>query len=227
MFELEITPGSLTLAQLRRVSREPVKLSLNKSAHAGIQRSSDTVQQIIAEDRVVYGINTGFGLLASTRIANDELELLQRSIVLSHAAGIGDLMDDSTVRLMMVLKINSLARGYSGIRLSVIEALISLVNAQMYPCVPKKGSVGASGDLAPLAHMCVPLIGEGEFSYHGQIHDAAEGLKIAGIEPVVLAAKERFGTTQWYPSLYSLYPRRFVQSRRFICRWHSDWFDVC
>lgn len=190
MYELKITPGTLTLAQLRRVSREPVKLSLDSSAHAAIKRSSDTVQQIIAEDRVVYGINTGFGLLASTRIANDQLELLQRSIVLSHAAGFGDIMDDATVRLMMVLKINSLARGYSGIRLSVIEALISLVNAQMHPCVPKKGSVGASGDLAPLAHMCVPMIGEGEFSHHGKIYDAAEGLKIAGLEPVVLAAKE-------------------------------------
>jgi histidine ammonia-lyase len=190
MFELNITPGKLTLAQLRRVSRGPVKLTLDPSSHADIVRSSDLVQQIITEDRVVYGINTGFGLLASTRIANDELELLQRSIVLSHAAGFGDLMDDCTVRLMMVLKINSLARGYSGIRLSVIEALIALVNAEVYPCVPKKGSVGASGDLAPLAHMCVPLIGEGEFSHDGQILDAAEGLKIAGLEPVVLAAKE-------------------------------------
>ncbi|MFE8730274.1 aromatic amino acid lyase, partial [Aeromonas hydrophila] len=99
----------------------------------------------------LYGINTGFGLLANTRIPVDQLEELQRSIVLSHAAGIGTYMDDATVRLMMVLKLNSLARGFSGIRLEVLEALMKLVNAEVYPLVPKKGSVGASGDLAPLA----------------------------------------------------------------------------
>ena len=104
---------------------------------------------------------TGFGLLANTRIAPEDLETLQRSIVLSHAAGIGEFMSDETVRLMMVLKINSLSRGFSGIRLKVINMLTDLVNAQVYPCVPKKGSVGASGDLAPLAHMSTVLLGEG------------------------------------------------------------------
>lgn len=150
----------------------------------------EAVQNVIREDRVVYGINTGFGLLASTRIKEDELELLQRSIVLSHSAGFGEYMEDATVRLMMVLKINSLARGFSGIRLSVIQALIALLNAQVYPCVPKKGSVGASGDLAPLSHMVLPLLGEGEMSHNDQIIPAVEGLKIAGLEPITLAAKE-------------------------------------
>ncbi len=189
-FKLNIVPGTLTLAQLRQVQQGPVELTLDSSAIPAIEKSAACVADIIKQNRVVYGINTGFGLLANTRIKNEELELLQRSIVLSHAAGFGELMDDSTVRLLMVLKINSLARGFSGIRLSVIQALIALVNAEVYPCIPKKGSVGASGDLAPLSHMVLPLIGEGEVSYKGQIYDAREGLAFANMQPLTLAAKE-------------------------------------
>lgn len=189
-YQLHLVPGQLTLAQLRQVHQHAVTITLDDSALPGIAASARTVADVLQQNRVVYGINTGFGLLANTRIKAEELELLQRSIVLSHAAGFGELMDDSSVRLMLVLKINSLARGFSGIRLSVIQALMQLVNAQVYPCIPKKGSVGASGDLAPLAHMVLPLIGEGEVSYQGQIYDAREGLKLAGIEPLTLAAKE-------------------------------------
>ncbi|NUZ10564.1 histidine ammonia-lyase [Pseudoalteromonas sp. McH1-7] len=190
MYSLNLLPGQLTLSILRQINRHPVSLSLDESAKAAIENSAETVQQVIKEGRTVYGINTGFGLLANTKIAKDELELLQRSIVLSHAAGIGELMDDSTVRLMMVLKINSLSRGFSGIRLKVIEFLAALLNAQVYPCVPKKGSVGASGDLAPLSHMCLPLLGEGQVRHQGKLIDAKEGLRIAGLAPLTLAAKE-------------------------------------
>ncbi|PCK33507.1 histidine ammonia-lyase [Pseudoalteromonas piscicida] len=190
MYSLKLIPGQLTLSNLRQINQQPVNLSLDESAKAAIESSAETVQQVIKEGRTVYGINTGFGLLANTKIAKDELELLQRSIVLSHAAGIGELMDDSTVRLMMVLKINSLSRGFSGIRLKVIEFLAALVNAEVYPCVPKKGSVGASGDLAPLSHMCLPLLGEGQVRHQGELMDAKEGLRIAGLEPLTLAAKE-------------------------------------
>ena len=129
-------------------------------------------ERVLEEGRTVYGINTGFGLLANTKIAQDELELLQRSIVLSHAAGIGEFMSPQVVRLLMLLKINSLSRGFSGIRLSVIEALITLVNAQVLPAIPEKGSVGASGDLAPLAHMSAVLLGEGQVLYQGNVIDA-------------------------------------------------------
>jgi histidine ammonia-lyase len=189
--KLNIVPGKLTLAQLRDVTRfDGIQYSLDSAAFDDINKSADAVQQVIKDDRVVYGINTGFGLLANTRIKTDELELLQRSIVLSHSAGFGEYMEDSTVRLMMVLKINSLSRGFSGIRLQVVQALITLLNAEVYPCVPKKGSVGASGDLAPLSHMVLPLLGEGEMSFRDQVVTAEEGLKIAGLEPVTLAAKE-------------------------------------
>ncbi|PYA74572.1 aromatic amino acid lyase, partial [Serratia marcescens] len=153
MKALTIRPGKLTLAQLRGVYQHPVTLTLDDNAYAPIQQSVACVERIVEENRTTYGINTGFGLLASTRIARDDLENLQRSIVLSHAAGVGEPTDDNLVRLIMVLKINSLSRGFSGIRLEVIQALIALVNAEVYPHIPLKGSVGASGDLAPLAHM--------------------------------------------------------------------------
>lgn len=190
MYQLTIKPGLLTLAQLRQISRAPVQVSLDPSCHEDIHASTKVVNDVIAENRVAYGINTGFGLLANTRIAPEDLETLQRSIVLSHAAGIGELMNDETVRLMMVLKINSLARGFSGIRLSVIEALMQLVNAEVYPCVPKKGSVGASGDLAPLAHMSTVLLGEGEARHQGKIITGEEALVIAGMQKITLAPKE-------------------------------------
>jgi histidine ammonia-lyase len=188
--KIEIDPGNLTLAHLRIIAKEPVKVKLAESCKVKINASVKTVSDVIKQGRVIYGINTGFGLLASTVIPNDELEHLQRSIVLSHAAGVGAFMEDSTVRLMMVLKINSLARGYSGIRLEVIDALIQLVNAEVYPCIPKKGSVGASGDLAPLAHMSTVLLGEGEAIHKGQTLSGLEGLQIAGLSPFTLGPKE-------------------------------------
>ena len=190
MDTLTLIPGTLTLSQLRTVYRQHVSLSLDDSAKAAIQAAEQTVLDVIKENRTVYGINTGFGLLANTRIDVDELELLQRSIVLSHAAGTGDFMSEDTVRLLMLLKINSLARGYSGIRLSVVEALIQLYNAEVYPAIPEKGSVGASGDLAPLAHMSVVLLGEGEAFYRGERIEAKQALNIAGLEPIALAPKE-------------------------------------
>lgn len=190
MHQLEITPGQLSLQQLRRVVREPVQLSLIKDAYPAIEVSANTVAQVIEQGRTVYGINTGFGLLANTRIEKHDLETLQRAIVLSHAAGTGNFMSEATVRLLMTLKINSLARGFSGVRPEVIDALIKLVNAGVYPAIPEKGSVGASGDLAPLAHMSVVLLGEGECFINGERKPAAEGLRFAEMRPLVLAPKE-------------------------------------
>ncbi|MGU3413529.1 histidine ammonia-lyase [Enterobacteriaceae bacterium C34A] len=190
MSTLNLIPGQLTLAQLLDVYRQPQTLTLDERAVPGINASVACVNAIIAEGRTAYGINTGFGLLASTRISTEDLENLQRSLVLSHAAGVGEALDDAMVRLIMVLKINSLARGFSGIRLSVIEALMALVNNEVYPCIPAKGSVGASGDLAPLAHMSLTLLGEGKARWRGEWLPAKEALKKAGLEPMTLAAKE-------------------------------------
>ena len=190
MNTMTLTPGHLSFAQLRDIWQHPVKLSLDAGAIDAINASVDCVNNIVAEGRTAYGINTGFGLLAQTRIATEDLQNLQRSLVLSHAAGVGEALDDAMVRLIMVLKINSLARGFSGIRLSVIEALIALVNAEVYPLIPAKGSVGASGDLAPLAHMSLTLLGEGKARWQGEWLPATEALKKAGLEPITLEAKE-------------------------------------
>lgn len=191
MTTLTLTPGALTLSQLRRIARDAsVQLALDPVAHAAIDTSAATVARVLSEGRTVYGINTGFGLLANTKIAPEELELLQRSIVLSHAAGIGEPMKDSSARLVMALKINSLARGFSGIRRQVIEALITLFNKQIYPVIPQKGSVGASGDLAPLAHMSAVLIGEGEAFVDGRRVHGREAMQAAGLAPITLAPKE-------------------------------------
>lgn len=190
MSTLNILPGQMTLADWRRVYEAPVKIALPASADAAIGAAVDCVNQAVAEDRTVYGINTGFGLLARTRIPGDQLEALQRSLVLSHATGVGKAIEDALVRLIMVLKINSLARGYSGIRREVLDALIALVNAEVYPRIPLKGSVGASGDLAPLAHMSLVLLGEGQARYRGEWLPATEALAVAGLEPLSLAPKE-------------------------------------
>ena len=190
MNTMTLTPGHLSFAQLRDIWQQPVKLSLDAGAIDAINASVACVNNIVAEGRTAYGINTGFGLLAQTRIATEDLQNLQRSLVLSHAAGVGEALDDAMVRLIMVLKINSLARGFSGIRLSVIEALIALVNAEVYPLIPAKGSVGASGDLAPLAHMSLTLLGEGKARWQGEWLPSTEALKQAGLEPITLEAKE-------------------------------------
>ncbi|APR05082.1 histidine ammonia-lyase [Thauera chlorobenzoica] len=190
MFDLDLQPGHLTLSQLRQAWQEPVRVRLAANAAAAIERSVACVRQVIDENRTVYGINTGFGLLAQTRIAHEDLELLQRSLVLSHATGIGEAVDDATVRLILLMKVNGLARGFSGIRREVIDALIALLNAEVYPHIPAKGSAGASGDLAPLAHMALVLLGEGKARHRGQWLAAKEALAVAGLAPLTLAAKE-------------------------------------
>ncbi len=188
--EMRLYPGRLTLQQLRQAAAQEISWHLAPSCKEAIQKSVDTVKNVIEQGRIIYGVNTGFGLLANTIIPDHELEHLQESIVLSHAAGIGDFMDALTVRLLMLLKINSLARGYSGIRLEVIEALIRLLNAGVYPRIPVKGSVGASGDLAPLAHMSTVLLGEGEVTHRGEVLSGREGMLRVGLEPIILGPKE-------------------------------------
>lgn len=190
MNALTLNPGTLDLAQLRQAYRQPLQVTLDPAAYAAIDASVACVESILAEGRTAYGINTGFGLLASTRIAPADLEKLQRSLVLSHAAGVGEALDDDLVRLIMLLKVNSLARGFSAIRRQVVEALIALINAEVYPHIPLKGSVGASGDLAPLAHMSLVLIGESKARHRGEWLPASEALAVAGLAPLTLAAKE-------------------------------------
>jgi len=190
METLTLVPGQITFDQIRAAIAGPVTVALDPLCRPGVDAAAAIVQQAIDEKRTVYGINTGFGLLARTHIDDARLRDLQRSLVLSHAVGTGPLLDDATVRLILVLKIASLARGFSGVRNSVIDALIALVNADVLPCIPSQGSVGASGDLAPLAHMSALLIGVGEARVGGAAMAAEAALARAGLAPVVLGPKE-------------------------------------
>ena len=185
-----ITPGRVTLQQIRTslANREPLELA--SGCRDAIAESQKTVRELIKRNETAYGINTGFGLLANTRISESDLSQLQLNIVRSHAAGTGKPMDAATVRLAMLLKINSLARGYSGVRPQVIDALIALYNSGGTPVIPEKGSVGASGDLAPLAHMSCALIGDGMIEIDGQHLPADSALKQLGLQPVELGPKE-------------------------------------
>jgi len=187
---LTLNPGKLTLTELRAAWTAAGPLALSAEAYPAIQASCKAVQDIVAKGDAAYGINTGFGLLAKTRIPDDKLEQLQRNLILSHSVGTGDLMSDHVVRLLMLTKIGSLARGFSGIRPVVIDTLIALYNANIMPAIPVKGSVGASGDLAPLSHMTLAILGVGPVRVNGELMQAADALKAAGIAPVVLAAKE-------------------------------------
>ena len=190
MFALNLTPGELSLEDLRRVYREPVRITLNAAAYDAIDSSTRVVDDVIKSGKTVYGINTGFGKLAKKRVSLEQLEKLQENLILSHCTGTGYTLYDEITRLIMVLKINALAQGFSGVRRELIDALITLLNKEIYPCIPAKGSVGASGDLAPLAHMSAVLLGYGQVRINGEIFDAAEGLKRAGLEPMALAPKE-------------------------------------
>jgi histidine ammonia-lyase len=185
-----IDPGRLTLAELRSIWQQPAALSLAAGANAAIAASAAAVQRIVARGAPAYGINTGFGLLAKTRIPDDQLQQLQRNLILSHSVGTGPLLDDAVVRLALALKIGSLARGHSGVRPVIVETLLAIANAGIVPCIPAQGSVGASGDLAPLAHLTLALLGEGEVRVHGRAVAARDALAAAGIAPVVLGAKE-------------------------------------
>jgi len=187
---LTLRPGAISLAELRRLSRGADTIALAEDWRAAVEQSLAAVRARLAAGESLYGINTGFGKLAKTRIPDDELGKLQLYLMRSHAAGVGTPLADSTVRLVLALKAASLARGFSGVRPVLIERLLQLLNAGIHPIVPCQGSVGASGDLAPLAHLSLALIGEGRVRVAGQEEDCAAALRSAGIEPLVLGPKE-------------------------------------
>lgn len=185
-----LTPGALTLDDLHAFWRAPRAVELDPACDGAIAASAETVAAVLREGRRVYGVNTGFGSLAKTAIADARLAELQRRLVLSHSAGVGEALTEPVVRLALLLKINALSRGFSGVRRGVINALVTLLNAQATPVIPSKGSVGASGDLAPLAHLSAVLLGEGEMLLHGERLPAAAALERLGLAPLELAAKE-------------------------------------
>ncbi|MEZ0307120.1 MAG: histidine ammonia-lyase, partial [Ramlibacter sp.] len=186
-----IHPGELSLGQLRRLcAGERLQVALAPSCRPGIAASAELVRRATEGDAPVYGVNTGFGKLATTRVAKEDLAVLQLKLLRSHAVGVGEPLGERVVRLILLLKAASLARGYSGVREEVIDTLLALHNKGLSPVIPAQGSVGASGDLAPLAHLCLPLIGEGEVFWEGERMSAAQGLERAGVKPIKLTAKE-------------------------------------
>ena len=185
-----ITPGRLDKALLQRAVSGDAKFALAGSARERIDASVRAVRELVSRHEPVYGINTGFGKLAQTRIADDQLTQLQKNLVLSHSAGVGQPLAVPVVRLMLLLKAASLAHGVSGVRGDIIDALLALLNADVLPVVPEKGSVGASGDLAPLAHLSGVLLGIGEVVVKGERMSALRGLAHAGLAPFELGPKE-------------------------------------
>ncbi|EXL08401.1 histidine ammonia-lyase [Brucella anthropi] len=187
---LVLKPGSVPLETLETIYREGLPVRIDTAFHAGVEKAAARIAEIAAGDEPVYGINTGFGKLASIRIAAGDVATLQRNLILSHCCGVGEPLSENIVRLIMALKLISLGRGASGVRLEVITLIENMLGKGVIPMIPEKGSVGASGDLAPLAHMTAAMIGEGEAFYQGERLPSAKALEKAGLKPVVLAAKE-------------------------------------
>ncbi|MCC6824290.1 MAG: histidine ammonia-lyase [Acidobacteria bacterium] len=168
---------------------------LSDDARKSVKRAADAVQTLLDRGEIAYGITTGFGAFKDKMISREEVEQLQRNIVLSHAVGVGKALDTATVRAVMLIRANTLARGHSGIRAETLELILELLNRGIHPVIPEKGSLGASGDLAPLAHFACVLIGEGEAELNGEILSGAEALGKAGLQPIVLKAKEGLALT--------------------------------
>jgi histidine ammonia-lyase len=186
---ITLNPGSVTLTELRAVW-EGAAVELHAEAWTAIDASAASIERILASGRTVYGVNTGFGLLAQTRIPDDRLAELQTNLILSHSCGLGEPLDSRIVRLAMILKAIGLGRGHSGVRRIVVERLLALVEAGALPVIPSQGSVGASGDLAPLAHMSAALLGEGEIVLGGETLAAGQALAGLGLTPLTLGPKE-------------------------------------
>lgn len=198
MEQITIDGESLTFEQVIAVAYgkpgEP-RLSLAETAKTAINRSAQAVQTLLDRGEIAYGITTGFGAFKDKIISREEVELLQRNIVVSHAVGVGRPFDAATVRAIMLIRANTLARGFSGIRLETLELMLEFLNRGVHPIIPEKGSLGASGDLAPLAHFACVLIGEGAAEIDGQVVNAVEALKRVGLSPITLAAKEGLALT--------------------------------
>ncbi len=196
MANLALNGCSLTLEDLVQAARNPdTEITLAPEAIPCIQRAADAVAKFVSEGRIAYGITTGFGAFKDRLIPPEDVEKLQENIILSHAVGTGPELPAEVVRAMMIIRTNTLAKGHSGIRLETLQLMLALLNKNILPVIPSRGSLGASGDLAPLAHMALPLIGQGEVRFQGQVRPSAEVLQEHGLKPIKLSAKEGLALT--------------------------------
>jgi histidine ammonia-lyase len=187
---VNIYGNNLTLEDVMKVARHNYKVELSHEAKEKVLESRKIVEHIVDNNKVVYGITTGFGKFADVTISQEDCKRLQRNLILSHACGYGENFSIEVTRCIMLLRANALSKGYSGIRLETLETLLEMLNKGVHPCIPEKGSLGASGDLAPLAHMVLPMLGEGEAEYKGELLCGKEAMKRAGIKIIELTAKE-------------------------------------
>ena len=180
----------LNLDKCYDIAYNKVKVDIDPKNKAVIDQSADYIADLVKRKEIVYGITTGFGQFSQTRIADEDIEKLQANLIRSHACGVGDYYSDEIVRLIMALRVNALVLGYSGIRFNTLQLLVDMINHNILPQIPEKGSLGSSGDLAPLSHMVLTMMGEGTCKYNNQVMDSNEALKAAGLKPVSLVAKE-------------------------------------
>ena len=186
MNKVVLTGNDLTLEELVEVTRNHVKAVIDEKAIADVNKSREYVEEIVEEERVVYGINTGFGSLSRVSISKEDSAQLQENIIRTHASGFGNPLPEDETRAVMLIRINSLLKGVSGIRLSTIELLLEMLNRNVVPFIPEKGSLGASGDLAPLAHMVLPMLGLGKAYYEGELLPGKVAMEKAGLKPIAL-----------------------------------------
>ncbi|OPL08909.1 MAG: histidine ammonia-lyase [delta proteobacterium ML8_F1] len=190
MGKVVIDGSSLTLDDIIKVARKGFEVGISDEARERVVFCRKKVDQYVEEDRTIYGITTGFGKFSDINIDHEETKDLQKNLIMSHACGVGDFFEDEVVLTIMLLRANALAKGNSGVRLGTLESLVELINRRVLPRIPEKGSLGASGDLAPLAHMVLTLIGLGEAKYQDEVMDSSSALEKAGLEAVVLTSKE-------------------------------------
>ncbi len=190
MNKIVLDGNSLTLEDFIRIVRGGYRVELSNEALEKVEKARNLVDRFVEEEKVVYGITTGFGKFSDVVISPEEAKTLQRNLIISHSCGVGNPLHEEASRGIMVLRINALAKGYSGIRLSTLNTLIEMVNKEVNPVIPEKGSLGASGDLAPLAHMVLVMLGEGEAFYKGERMPGAKAMEMAGIDTLELTSKE-------------------------------------
>jgi len=213
---MELNGQTLTLTEIATVAFGEATVKVSSSARPRVLASRKVIEDIVGRDDIVYGVSTGFGKLSDVRIPHDALAELQLNLVRSHACGIGNPLSEPEVRAMMLLRANVLALGFSGIRLEIIDTLCELLNRRVSPVIPEKGSVGASGDLAPLAHLALSLIGEGEAFFKSERMESREALRRAGLKPVELQAKEGLALLNGTQAMHAVGGLALLRAKRLI-----------
>lgn len=187
---IQLTGNTLTINEVKKVLFDNERVEIAKASMEKVNQSHEAVQRIVKEKKVVYGITTGFGKFSDVYIDSENVEELQLNLIHSHACGVGEPFPEIVSRAMLLLRANALTKGFSGVRPLIIETLVQFINAGIHPVVPQQGSLGASGDLAPLSHLALAIMGEGEVFYKGERVPTEVALNDTGIEPVTLQAKE-------------------------------------